>query len=36
MQKIYVTKTFLPDIDVYKLYIDKIWQSNQLTNQGLW
>lgn len=34
MQKIYVTKTFLPDIDVYKLYIHKIWQSNQLTNQG--
>lgn len=34
MQKIYVTKTFLPDINEYKLYIDKIWQSNQLTNQG--
>lgn len=34
MSNIYVTKTFLPPIDEYKEYIDKIWQNNQLTNQG--
>lgn len=34
IENIYVTKTFLPDIDKYKFYIDKIWKSNQLTNQG--
>lgn len=34
MDKIFVTKTFLPPIKKYKKYIDKIWKSNQLTNQG--
>lgn len=31
---VYVTKTFLPPIKEYKKYLDKIWSSNQLTNQG--
>lgn len=31
---IYVTKSFLPPSSVYKKYIDSIWESNQLTNQG--
>lgn len=29
-----VTKPHLPNIDVYKSYIDRIYQSNQLTNNG--
>ncbi|MCH7964147.1 MAG: DegT/DnrJ/EryC1/StrS family aminotransferase [Bacteroidetes bacterium] len=32
--KIFVTKPFLPEVDTYKAYIDKIWASNQLTNNG--
>jgi len=34
MNKILVTKTFLPPIEKYKHYIDTIWDSHQLTNQG--
>lgn len=34
MAKIHVTKTFLPPIDEYKEYIDRIWDSGILTNQG--
>jgi hypothetical protein len=34
MEKINVTKTFLPPIDNYEKYLEKIWQSKQLTNQG--
>lgn len=34
MTKIYVTKSFLPPIDEYKAYVDKIWESHQLTNNG--
>ena len=33
-EKIFVTKTFLPPIDEYQTYINEIWKSNQLTNQG--
>lgn len=33
-EKIHVTKTFLPPIDEYNLYTKKIWENNQLTNQG--
>ena len=29
-----VTKTYLPDIDKYKSYIDKIYANGQLTNNG--
>lgn len=29
-----VTKTFLPPIDEYKVYLEQIWANNQLTNQG--
>jgi len=29
-----VTKSFLPPIDEYILYLKKIWDSNQLTNNG--
>ncbi|KAB2953770.1 DegT/DnrJ/EryC1/StrS family aminotransferase [Heliorestis acidaminivorans] len=29
-----VTKTYLPDINKYKSYVDKIYESNQLTNRG--
>lgn len=29
-----ITKTFLPPIKSYFKYIEKIWDSNQLTNQG--
>lgn len=35
MGKIFVAKSFLPPIDEYKQYIEKIWEGNQLTNQGL-
>lgn len=31
---IYVTKTFLPPRGEFDSYVDKIWQSNQLTNNG--
>lgn len=34
MKDIYVTESFLPPIDEYKAYIDKIWDSKQLTNGG--
>lgn len=33
-EPIYVTKTFLPPKDEYNAYLDKIWQSHQLTNNG--
>lgn len=29
-----VTKPYLPNIETYKKYIDEIWQSGQLTNNG--
>jgi len=29
-----VTRTFLPDIEEYTVYLDKIWQAGQLTNNG--
>jgi len=29
-----ITKTFLPPIDEYNDYLEKIWTSNQLTNNG--
>lgn len=31
---IYVTKSFLPPIEEYELYIRQIWANGQLTNQG--
>lgn len=31
---VYVTRTFLPPINEYEKYLKKIWQNNQLTNQG--
>ena len=31
---IMVTKPFLPNREVYKRYIDKIWDNEWLTNQG--
>ncbi len=34
MAKVFVTKSFLPPIDEYKEYIDRIWDNGQLTNQG--
>lgn len=34
MQNIYVTKTFLPPIEEYLLWISKIYQTNIVTNQG--
>lgn len=34
MEKIFVTRPFLPDKDVFKKYIDDIWESQWLTNQG--
>lgn len=34
MQRINVTKTFLPPVEEYEKYLQQIWQSNQLTNQG--
>ncbi len=34
MNLINVTKTFLPPIEEYQKYISRIWQNNQLTNQG--
>jgi dTDP-4-amino-4,6-dideoxygalactose transaminase len=29
-----VTKPYLPDLETYKKYIDQIWESGQLTNNG--
>lgn len=34
MEKIFVTKSFLPAKQEYLKLIDKIWESGQLTNQG--
>lgn len=34
MDKIFVTKTFLPPMAEYYKYVEKIWESQQLTNQG--
>lgn len=34
MEKINVTKTFLPPAKEYQNYIDQIWETRQLTNQG--
>ena len=29
-----VTKTFLPPLEEYTKYLQKIWQSGQVTNRG--
>lgn len=34
MGRIDVTRSFLPPLDDLRPYLDRIWQSNQLTNQG--
>ncbi|MDB5177148.1 MAG: aminotransferase DegT [Candidatus Saccharibacteria bacterium] len=34
MGKTFVTKSFLPPIDEYKEYVDRIWDNGLLTNQG--
>ncbi len=34
MEKINVTKTFLPPFEEYEHYLKKIWENDQLTNQG--
>lgn len=34
MERINVTKAFLPPMEEYQEYIDKIWKNTQLTNQG--
>ena len=34
MERINVTKTFLPPIEEYEEYLKQIWASGQLTNQG--
>lgn len=34
MDRINVTKTFLPPIEEYQAYLQKIWDSSYLTNQG--
>jgi dTDP-4-amino-4,6-dideoxygalactose transaminase len=34
MKNIFVTKTFLPQIEKYQSYLNRIWDNNQLTNQG--
>lgn len=34
MNRVNVTKTYLPPKAEYQKYLDKIWQSDQLTNQG--
>lgn len=34
-ESIYVTKSFLPPLSEYMEYLEKIWQSSQLTNQGI-
>jgi dTDP-4-amino-4,6-dideoxygalactose transaminase len=33
-ERINVTKSFLPPLSEYTAYLEKIWQSGQLTNQG--
>ena len=33
-KKIFVTKPFLPPLDEYVKYLEKIWSSKQLTNNG--
>lgn len=33
-QPTFVTQSFLPPIEEYEKYLNKIWHSNQLTNQG--
>jgi dTDP-4-amino-4,6-dideoxygalactose transaminase len=34
MEPINVTKTFLPPIQEFQAYLEKIWENTQLTNQG--
>jgi len=34
MKRINVTKTFLPPLSEYEAYLKKIWENDQLTNQG--
>lgn len=34
MKRINVTKSFLPPIEEYLEYVEKIWKNDQLTNQG--
>lgn len=34
MERVNVTKTFLPPVDQYQSYVQKIWQNGQVTNQG--
>lgn len=34
INRINVTKTFLPPLDQYRKYLDRIWESGQITNQG--
>lgn len=34
MKRVNVTKTFMPPIDLYQKFVEKIWQAGQLTNQG--
>lgn len=34
MRDIQVTKTFLPPFEEYKAYLERIWESGQLTNEG--
>lgn len=34
MKTVNVTKTYLPNVDRYKSYVDQIFQSGQLTNNG--
>ncbi len=34
MDKIFVTKSFLPPLEEYTKYLEEIWQNNALTNQG--
>ncbi len=29
-----VTRTYMPDLDLYQTYLDQIWQTSQLTNNG--
>ena len=34
MKSVFVTKTFLPELDEYIEYLKEIWKSHQLTNHG--
>src|SRR5580704_9086703 len=34
MERINVTKTFLPPLSEYEAYLKQIWESDWLTNQG--